>query len=92
MTLSIHIPQQSEATLLEAFGENLDRVALEAMSIEGYRTGKLSLGEVANILGFETTIAALEWLGTRGVPLNYSAEDYRADQATLGRVFGAADR
>jgi predicted HTH domain antitoxin len=89
MTLTIHLPQQSEETLLHAFGGDLDRVALEGISIEGYRTGKLSLGEVANVLGFETTIVALEWLGTRSVPLNYSADDYKEDQATFDRVFGA---
>lgn len=92
MTLTIHIPQQSEETLLQAFGQDLNRVALESMSIEGYRTGKLSLGEVANVLGMETTIVALEWLGKRGVPLNYSAEDYKEDQATFDRVFGAAGK
>lgn len=92
MTLTIHIPQQSEETLLQAFGENLDRVALESMSIEGYRTGKLSLGEVANVLGLETTILALEWLGARGVPLNYSSEDYKDDQQTFDRVFGVGGK
>lgn len=92
MTLSIHLPPQSEETLLQAFGNDLDRVALEAMSIEGYRTGKLSLGEVANILGLETTIVALEWLGARGVALNYSAADYAEDQKTFERAFGAAGK
>lgn len=90
MTFTVHLPVRSGAILREAFGQDLARAALEAMSIEGYRTGKLSLGEVALVLGLETTIAALEWLGTRGISLNYSGDDYKEDQAALDRALGGA--
>lgn len=88
MTVTVHLPETSEAAFHRAFGQDLERAALEALSIEGYRSGKLSLGEVANALGLETTVAALEWLGSRGVPLNYSLEDFEADRASLSRVLG----
>jgi len=88
MTVTVHLPQTSEAAFHRAFGQDLDQAALEALSIEGYRAGKLSLGEVAQALGIETTAAALEWLGSRGVPLNYSLEDLQADRETLQRLLG----
>ncbi|MDZ4783932.1 MAG: UPF0175 family protein [Planctomycetia bacterium] len=88
MTVTVHISENTEAAFQRAFGNNLDRVALESMCIEGYRAGKLSLGEVAAALGFETTITALEWLGHRGVSLNYSLEDFEADRENLSRVLG----
>lgn len=88
MTISFQVSENTEAAFQRAFGENLDRAALEAMCIEGYRAGKLSLGEVAAALGLETTIIALEWLGKRGVAINYSIEDFEADQGNLARVLG----
>jgi predicted HTH domain antitoxin len=88
MTVTVHLPQASEAAFHRAFGQNLERAALEALSIEGYRAGKLSLGEVANALGLETSAVALEWLGSRGVPLNYSLEDLQADRETLQHLLG----
>lgn len=88
MTVTVHISENTEAAFHRAFGENLDRAALEAMCIEGYRSGKLSLGEVAVALGLETTVVALEWLGNRGVSLNYSLEDFEADRENLSRVLG----
>lgn len=86
MTLTLHLPEETQAAFFRAFGDDLDRVAIEALAIEGYRSGKISLGEVANILKLETSIAAGEWLGARGVSLNYSLADLAADRDTLSRV------
>ncbi len=88
MTVTVHLPPDSEGAFQRAFGHDLDRAALEALSLEGYRSGKLSLGEVAHALGLPTTVAAQEWLTARGVPLNYSLDDFQADRATLARVLG----
>jgi predicted HTH domain antitoxin len=85
----VHLPRASESAFRRAFGEDLDRAALEALTVEGYRTGKLSLGEVAKVLELETTIAAQEWLADRDVSLNYSLSELEADRATLWRVLGA---
>ena len=89
MTVTVHLPQESEAAFLRAFGQDLDRAALEALSVEGYRLGKLSLGEVAHVLGLETTVVAQAWLAARGVSLNYSLDDFQADRETLARVLEA---
>lgn len=57
------------------------------MAVEGYRAGKLTAGEVARVLGLETSIAAQEWLARRGVELNCSLEDLCADREALSKRF-----
>lgn len=58
-------------------------VALATAIIDGYRSGTLLAGEVAALLGLDTSIAAQGWLAKRSTPLNYSVEDLEADRATL---------
>ena len=86
--LTIHIPEDAEQALREAWGENLDRAALEALVIEAYRTGKLGISQVRRLLGFESRWEAEQWLGTRGVNWNYSLDDLEADRRTLDRILG----
>lgn len=76
-----------EETLTSAFGGDLKQAALEALAIEGYRSAKLTAGEVAKVLGLATSIEAQEWLGQHGVSLNYSSDDLNADRASLGKHF-----
>ncbi len=86
MTLSIDLPEESEAILREAFGEGLNQAAKEALIIEGYRTGKLSITEVRDLLGLESRFDAESWLGKRGVNWNYRIEDLEADRKTLSKL------
>ena len=88
MTLSLNIPKEAEQTLLDAWGSGLDRAALEALAIEGYRSGKFGTAQVRKLLNFETRWDAERWLGSRGVHLNYSIEDLDADRRTLDRILG----
>ncbi len=83
------IPTQAELELRDVFGSDLKRAALEALLIEGYRSGKLSLDQVRRMLGFESRWQTEEWLGARGVPWNYSLEDFDTDRKTLQRLFSA---
>ncbi len=48
MSLEIALPSHIEQHLQTEWGNELPRRAAEALAIEGYRTGVLSLGEVAN--------------------------------------------
>jgi hypothetical protein len=86
--LTIHIPEDAEQVLREAWGENLDRAALEALVIEAYRTAKLGISQVRRLLGFESRWEAEQWLATRGVNWNYSLDDLEADRRTLDRILG----
>jgi hypothetical protein len=90
MTVSIDVPPRIEEMLRQAFGEHLDRAALEAMALEGYRAGRLSRFQVQNILGFENRWDTEEWLGERGATLHYSLADLEEDRRTLDRVLGPA--
>lgn len=88
MAISINIPKDQEETLREAWGSNLDRAALEALAIEGYRSGKLSAAEVGRLLGLEDRWVVNQWLADHKVPLNYTLEDLEADRSTLDRLLG----
>jgi predicted HTH domain antitoxin len=84
---TLNLPLDATETLQRAFGPDLDRAAVEALAIEGYRTAKLTAGEVARILGLDTSLAAQSWLAQHGVELNYSAEDLQADRESLSKHF-----
>ena len=92
MTVTIHIPTETEGVLRDAFGQDLGRAALEAMVADGYRTGKLTVHEVRTLLGLEDRFEAEAWLGRRGVFRNYGPEDLEADRDTLSRGLGPARR
>jgi predicted HTH domain antitoxin len=84
--LTIRLPADVEQAMRDAWGDTLDRAALEALVIEGYRSRKFGISQVGRILGFDSRWEAEEWLGRRGVPWNYSVDDLAADCATLDRV------
>lgn len=84
---TLNVPVMIADTLRRAFGPDLDRAAVEALAMEGYRNGKFSCGDVAAVLGFSTSLEAQRWLAERGVPLNYTLDDLEADRASLARLF-----
>lgn len=85
--VAFNIPPLIELALRRAFGNDLDRAALEALAIEAYRSATLTAGEVAKLLGLDTSIQAQDWLARRGIALNYSFDDLEADRAALARHF-----
>jgi hypothetical protein len=91
MTLILELPDDKADELREAFGPQLDRAALEALIIEGYRTRKFGEGVVRRLLGLESRWDAQEWLSKRGIPSNYSIEDIQADRRTLDNVLGQTE-
>jgi hypothetical protein len=88
MCLHIDISGDAELALREAFGAGLDRAALEALAIEGYRTGKFGRAGVRRLLGLKDRWETDKWLADRGVCVNYSIEDLKADRETLDRLLG----
>ena len=82
MDVIIHIPKGIEEQLEAAFGRDLARAAREALAIEGYRTERLSLGQVAELLGVSTTEAD-QFLKERQVPLLYTVEDFERDRKAI---------
>ena len=54
---------------------DLSRAALEALALEGYRSERLSEGQVRRMLGFRTRIQVHAFLKAYNVYLNYSIHD-----------------
>ncbi len=85
MQVTIDVPDYIEKSFRES-GDDIARTTREALAIEAYRTGKISLGDFAEMLGMGS-IEALDWLGRRGIPMNYSLEDLYKDRETLKDFF-----
>lgn len=65
--------------------QNLSREMLEAFAVENYRLEKLSLGQVAELLGFsiDETNALLK---RHRVPSNYTFEDLEQDRQAIEKL------
>jgi predicted HTH domain antitoxin len=61
------------------------RHVMEDAAIEGYRAGRLSHRQVGEMLRLDYWQTET-FLKDRGVPLNYSAADLEADNATLAKI------
>ena len=79
--ITIHVPVEI-ATHLAVDDDQLSRKTLEALAIEGYRDGHLSVGQVAEMLEF-SVLQTEEFLHSKNVSLNYSPADFEEDLATL---------
>ena len=64
----------------------LSRAALEALAIEGARSGKLSLGQVRRLLGFTTRMQVDGFLKEHGIDLPLTVEDVERE-AEISRRF-----
>lgn len=61
------------------------RHVMEDAAIEGYRAGRLTQRQVGAMLGLDYWQTET-FLSERSVPLNYSATDLAADNATLEKI------
>ncbi len=78
----IALDHETECKLREVFGQDLDGIAREALIAEAYRTGKLSIGQAAHLLGLSINDAH-GFMKQRGIPVNYTLSDFEADRASL---------
>jgi predicted HTH domain antitoxin len=81
MAITFNLPDDVERSLREEYPD-LNQAAKEAFVIEAYRTGRITAGDVAVVLGLETSLEALDWLRERGIHLNYGMEELEADWRT----------
>jgi predicted HTH domain antitoxin len=84
MTISFQLEDQLEQHLRRDLGD-LSQAAREALLIEAYRRGTLSIGRLAESLGIGV-LEADDWLAKRGISLNYSFEEFQSDQSTLREI------
>jgi predicted HTH domain antitoxin len=80
MRVTLDLPDDISASLEERW-KNIPRHALEALAVEGYRTGALSENQVRRLLGFQSRFDVHALLKEHRVPLRYSEEDAERDLA-----------
>jgi len=85
MEITIQIPEDLARSLLQEGGD-LSRRTLEALAIDGYRSGELTEEQVRKILGFGTRMQVHDFLKEHHVYLNYGPEDLEQDMQTLRQV------
>lgn len=85
MSVTIELPEEIEQQLETEWGD-LPRRALEALAIEGYRSGALTQAQVRRMLGYETSMEVDGLLKQAGLYLEQSIEDVERDTATSRRI------
>jgi hypothetical protein len=78
MHIDLKVPDDV-GSVLQAQYSDLSRAALEALALEGYRTGSLTESQVRRLLGFSTRMQVHAFLKEHGVHLNYSMKDLEQD-------------
>ncbi|MEX2111892.1 MAG: UPF0175 family protein [Pirellulales bacterium] len=85
MKLTIDIPTAIDDVLRQQYGPDFDRTAKVTLAIAWYQDEKLSIGQVAELLGI-TVYEAEGLLKMRKIAAPYSIEDLERDRATLDRL------
>ena len=80
MDVTISLPADISESLEGQWGD-VSRHALEAIAVEGYRTGALSESQVRRLLGLETRFEVHALLKEHRVPLHYAEADLEEDLA-----------
>ena len=78
MKVTIQLPEDISAAL-EAQWDNVPRSSLEAIAIEGYRTGGLTEAQVRRLLELDTRFQVHALLKEHHVPLRYTEADVEDD-------------
>jgi hypothetical protein len=87
MTITLDLPDDIAQRLGQ--GRSLSRAALEAIAIEGYRSGTLTPYETRRLLGFETRYELDGFLKQHRVWENaYDFEDLERDRKTAENADG----
>ncbi len=85
MQVTIELPEDVADSLRDPRSD-ISRALLEAVAIEGYRSGRLSAGQVARMLGYGSRMKVDALLKEAGVYLDYSLEDLESDRETHRRL------
>jgi hypothetical protein len=74
MHVAIELPEDI-ADSLRAKWKDLPRHTLEALALEGYRSGDLTESQVRRVLGFRTRMEVNSFLRDHGVYYDYTASE-----------------
>ena len=78
MKVTIQLPEDISAALAGQW-DNVPKRSLEAIAIEGYRTGALTEAQVRRLLELETRFQVHVLLKEHQVPLRYTEADVEDD-------------
>ena len=81
MQVMIDLPEDI-ARQLQSNEQSVEHSVLEAIALEGYRSGKLTQAQVRKILGFQTDLQVDAFLKAHDVYLDYDEEDLQRDTET----------
>jgi hypothetical protein len=90
MQVTVDVPEDI-LRALEGQWPDLSRQALEAIAVEGYRTGALTESQVRRLLDFNSRFEVHAFLKEHRVPLRYTSDDIEEDKMTH-RELGIAPR
>lgn len=86
MQVAIELPEDIAESLRSKW-RDLPRHTLEALALEGYRSGALTESQVRRVLGFKTPLEVNTFLRDHGLYYNYSAvevdQEIRANERLL---------
>ena len=83
MTIIVSIPEE----ILASEGDDVARRVLEQVSLEGFKSGKLTIAQVRRILGFQTRMQVHQFLAAHGVPwVDYTVEDAARERELLKKA------
>jgi Uncharacterised protein family (UPF0175) len=85
MNITVHIPDEMAARLA-AEGGDLERRALEALVLEEFRAGRLSIAELRRALGFEVLDEVDGFLKAHGVFEEYTLEELDREVEAMKRL------
>jgi predicted HTH domain antitoxin len=77
--ITFQVPEDIARDLGEE--QDLERMVLEAVAVEGYRSGKLTQAQVRRLLGYQTRMEVDGFLKQHGVYLEYTLEDLDRESA-----------
>ena len=80
MQVTVELPDDI-LTALEGRWPDIGRQALEAIAVEGYRTGALTENQVRRLLELESRFDVHALLKEHRVPLRYTASDLEDDMS-----------
>jgi predicted HTH domain antitoxin len=85
MKVTIDIPDSMQQSLQNQLGQDLAQAAKESLAMELYRAEKLSIGQVAELLGV-SVYEAEGLMKQHHIDAPYSLDDFEHDRKTLDRL------
>jgi len=86
MTISVQVPD-ALAKALHLDGPQLNRRALEALALDGYRTGELSRGQVSELLDLEVN-ETMGFLREHGCAQSITIDEFEREAKAIRELLG----